>query len=82
VAIVSADAEFAKTVADAARDNAKAAGFTVVYEQSYPPATTDFLPVMRAVQAANPDVMFRPTPSASSAPQMRSISARRCLAAR
>jgi len=58
VAIVSADAEFAKTVADAARDNAKAAGFTIVYEQSYPPATTDFLPVMRAVQAANPDVMF------------------------
>jgi branched-chain amino acid transport system substrate-binding protein len=58
VAIVSADAEFAKTVADAARDNAKAAGFTIVYEQSYPPATTDFLPVMRAVQAANPDVVF------------------------
>jgi branched-chain amino acid transport system substrate-binding protein len=58
VAIVSADAEFAKTAADAARDNAKAAGFTVVYERSYPPATTDFLPVMRAVQAANPDIIF------------------------
>ena len=58
VAIVSADAEFAKTVADAARDNAKAAGFTIVYERSYPPPTTDFLPVMRAVQAANPDVVF------------------------
>jgi branched-chain amino acid transport system substrate-binding protein len=58
VAIVSADAEFAKTVADAARDNAKAAGFKIVYEQSYPPPTTDFLSVMRAVQAANPDVVF------------------------
>jgi branched-chain amino acid transport system substrate-binding protein len=58
VAIVSADAEFAKTTADAARDNAKAAGFTVVYERSYPPATTDFLPVVRAVQAANPDIVF------------------------
>jgi branched-chain amino acid transport system substrate-binding protein len=58
VAIVSADAEFAKTAADAARDNAKAAGFTVVYDRSYPPATTDFLPVVRAVQAANPDIVF------------------------
>jgi branched-chain amino acid transport system substrate-binding protein len=58
VAIVSADAEFAKTAADAARDNAKAAGFTVVYDRSYPPPTTDFLPVMRAVQAANPDVVY------------------------
>jgi branched-chain amino acid transport system substrate-binding protein len=58
VAIVSADAEFAKTAADAARDNAKAAGFTIVYERSYPPPTTDFLSVMRAVQAANPDVVY------------------------
>ncbi|TMJ35746.1 MAG: branched-chain amino acid ABC transporter substrate-binding protein [Alphaproteobacteria bacterium] len=37
VAIVSADAEFAKTTADAARDNAKALGFNVAYERSYPP---------------------------------------------
>jgi branched-chain amino acid transport system substrate-binding protein len=58
VAIVSADAEFAKTAADAARDNAKAAGFTVVYDRSYPPPTTDFLPVMRAVQAATADIVY------------------------
>jgi branched-chain amino acid transport system substrate-binding protein len=58
VAIVSVDAEFAKTAADAARDNAKAAGFTVVYDRSYPPATTDFLPVVRAVQAGSPDIVF------------------------
>jgi branched-chain amino acid transport system substrate-binding protein len=58
VAIVSADAEFAKTAADAARDNAKAAGFNVVYDRSYPPATTDFLPVVRAVQATNPDIVY------------------------
>src|SRR2546430_1415829 len=58
VAIVSADAEFAKTTPDAARDNGKAAGFTVVYDRSYPPPTTDFLPVVRAVQAANPDIVY------------------------
>ena len=58
VAIVSADAEFAKTAADAAAEHAKARGFKVVYDRSYPPATTDFLPVVRAVQAANPDIVF------------------------
>src|SRR5260221_2633674 len=57
-AIVSAAAEFAKPTADAARDNAKASGFNVAYERSYPPPTTDFLPVMRAVQAANADIVF------------------------
>jgi branched-chain amino acid transport system substrate-binding protein len=58
VALIAADAEFAKTSADGARDNAKSQGFRIIYDQSYPPSTTDFSPVMRAVQAANPDVVF------------------------
>src|SRR5262249_55492533 len=58
VAIVAADAEFAKTVADGARSNAKAAGFNVIYDKSYPPSTMDFAPVMRAVQAANADIVY------------------------
>jgi branched-chain amino acid transport system substrate-binding protein len=58
VAIVAADAEFSKTSADGARENAKAAGFKIIYDQSYPPSTADFAPVMRAVQAANPDIVF------------------------
>jgi branched-chain amino acid transport system substrate-binding protein len=58
VAIVAADAEFAKTSADGARLNAKAFGFNIIYDRSYPPSTVDFSPVMRAVQAANPDVVF------------------------
>jgi branched-chain amino acid transport system substrate-binding protein len=58
VAIIAADAEFAKTSADGARENAKADGFKIVYDQSYPPNTTDFAPTMRAAQAANPDVVF------------------------
>jgi branched-chain amino acid transport system substrate-binding protein len=58
VAIVAADAEFARTSADGAKENAKAAGFKIVYERSYPPNTTDYTPVMRAVQAANPDLVF------------------------
>ena len=58
VAIVAADAEFSKNAADGARANAKAAGLKIVYDRSYPPATTDFAPIVRAIQAANPDIVF------------------------
>jgi branched-chain amino acid transport system substrate-binding protein len=58
VAMISADAEFAKTAADGAKENAKALGLSLVYERSYPPGTVDFGPVMRAVQAANADLVF------------------------
>jgi branched-chain amino acid transport system substrate-binding protein len=58
VAMISADAEFSRTAADGAKENAKALGFSINYDQTYPPATTDFGPIMRAVQAANPDIVF------------------------
>ena len=58
VAILGADAEFGKNSTDGARDNAKAAGLTIVYDQLYPPPTTDFTPILRAVQATNPDIVF------------------------
>ncbi len=32
-------------------------GIKVVYDKTYPPATTDFTPVVRAIQAANPDLV-------------------------
>ncbi|MFL4970247.1 MAG: amino acid ABC transporter substrate-binding protein [Xanthobacteraceae bacterium] len=58
VAIAAADAEFARTVADGARENAKALGFEVMYDKTYPPNTTDFMPIVRAVQAANADIVW------------------------
>ena len=58
VAILAADAEFARSCADGAREELKKHGFKVVYDQSYPPATTDFSPVMRAVQASNADIVY------------------------
>jgi branched-chain amino acid transport system substrate-binding protein len=58
VAILSADAEFARTAADGARDNAIANGFKIIYDKSYPPATTDYTPTVRAIQAANADIVF------------------------
>jgi branched-chain amino acid transport system substrate-binding protein len=58
VAVIAADAEFAKTAADGARENAQALGFKIIYDKTYPPATTDLAPVMRALQSANADVVF------------------------
>src|SRR6201995_4765952 len=58
VAILAADAEFAQSAAQGARDQIKKHGFKLVYDQSYPPSTTDFAPVVRAVQATNADIVF------------------------
>src|SRR5919197_909613 len=57
VAIVAADQEFSRNAADGARENAKAAGLKVVYDKNYPPATTDFAPIVRAIQATNADIV-------------------------
>jgi branched-chain amino acid transport system substrate-binding protein len=57
VAIVAADAEFPINGSDGARENIKAAGLKIVYDKRYPPATTDFAPIVRAIQATNPDIV-------------------------
>jgi len=57
VAIVAADAEFPINASEGARANIKAAGLKIVYDKRYPPATTDFAPIVRAIQAANPDIV-------------------------
>jgi branched-chain amino acid transport system substrate-binding protein len=56
VALAFADAEFGQNSCEGARANANKAGVKIVYDKSYPPATTDFTPIVRAVQAANPDL--------------------------
>ena len=58
VAIVAADAEFALNAAAGARKNAQAAGLKIVYDKTYPPSTTDFSPIVRAIQATNPDLVY------------------------
>ena len=58
VAILAADAEFAQAAATGAREELKKHGFKLVYDKSYPPATTDFTPVVRAMQSANADIVY------------------------
>src|SRR5215216_5230403 len=57
IAIVAADAEFGRNASDGARENAQKAGLKIVYDKTYPPTTTDFTPIVRAIQAANPDLV-------------------------
>jgi len=60
VALAAADQEFQQNAVSGARKNAKEMGFEIVYDKSYPPApeTTDYAPIIRAIQATNPDVVY------------------------
>ena len=58
VAIVATDAEFQHKAAESAREHAKAKGIGIVYDRAYPPTTVDFTPIVRAVQAAQPDLVY------------------------
>jgi branched-chain amino acid transport system substrate-binding protein len=58
VALVGADAEFGVLALEGARENAKKAGIKIVYDRSYPPNTLDFGSIVRAIKAANPDLVF------------------------
>jgi branched-chain amino acid transport system substrate-binding protein len=57
VALIAEDAEFGRNACGGARDNAKTFGFNVIYDKTYPPGATDFSPVVRALQAANADLV-------------------------
>jgi branched-chain amino acid transport system substrate-binding protein len=58
VAMASSDQEFSRNASDGARENAKSFGMKIVYDKSYPPSTTDFSPIVRAVQATDPDLFY------------------------
>lgn len=58
VALVGADAEFSSNALSGARDLTKKYNLRIVYDRTYPPSTTDFSPIVRAIQATNPDLVF------------------------
>ena len=58
VALVGADAEYSNNVLTGARANAKKLGLQVVYDRTYPPSTVDYTPIVRAIQATNPDIVL------------------------
>jgi branched-chain amino acid transport system substrate-binding protein len=61
LALIGADVEYSRNALDGARENAKALGFDIVFERTYPLSTTEFTSVVRALQATNPDVVYAAT---------------------
>jgi branched-chain amino acid transport system substrate-binding protein len=57
IAIAAEDADFSHNAAEGARNNVKKYGFNTVYDKTYPPNSTDFSPIIRAIQATNPDLV-------------------------
>ena len=58
IALVGADAEYPALALEGARAQAKRTGLKVVYDKTYPPNAVDFSPILRAIQATNPDLVF------------------------
>ena len=57
VALTFEDAEFSQNACEGARENAKTFGVKIVYDKSFPFNTPDVSPIVRAIQAANPDLV-------------------------
>jgi branched-chain amino acid transport system substrate-binding protein len=57
VALVAADQEFSRNACDGARENADRFKLKITYDRSYPPTTTDYAPIVRAIAATNPDIV-------------------------
>jgi branched-chain amino acid transport system substrate-binding protein len=73
VALVGADAEYPSLALEGARANVKKAGLKIVYDKSYPPNTVDFSPIVRAIQATNPDIVFLASYPPDSAGMVRAV---------
>jgi branched-chain amino acid transport system substrate-binding protein len=58
VALVGADAEYPHLALEGARAHVKRLGLKVVYDKTYPPKTVDYSPIVRAIQATNPDLVY------------------------
>ena len=58
VALVGEDTEFGQNILSGARANAEKLGLRIVHDRTFPPTTADHTPVVRAIQAATPDIVF------------------------
>jgi len=58
LAIAGADAEYPRNAIDGVLSIAKELGLKVVYNKTYPPSTADYTPIVRALQATSPDIVF------------------------
>ena len=58
LALLAEDAEFPKNASEGVREQIKTEGLQLVYDKTYPPGTPDFTPIVHAIQATSPDMVF------------------------
>jgi branched-chain amino acid transport system substrate-binding protein len=58
LALLAEDAEFPKNASEGVREIAKQDGIDIVYDRTFTPGTPDFTPIVHAIQAVNPDMVF------------------------
>src|SRR5215813_9869448 len=73
IALVGADAEYPHLALEGARAHVKRLGLEVVYDKTYPPNTTDYSPIVRAIQATNPDIVYLASYPPDSAGMVRAV---------
>jgi branched-chain amino acid transport system substrate-binding protein len=73
VALLAADQEFAQNLAKTARDVANRNGMPIVFDQAYPPSTVEFSSIIRALNAAKPDIVYVASYPPDSAAILRAV---------
>jgi branched-chain amino acid transport system substrate-binding protein len=73
IALLSADQEFAQNLAETARTVAKQRDLSIVFDQVYPPSTVEFSSIIRAMNAAKPDIVYIASYPPDSAAILRAV---------
>jgi branched-chain amino acid transport system substrate-binding protein len=73
MALLTADQEFAQNLAQIAREVAKKRGINIVFDQAYPPTTVEFSSILRALNAAKPDIVYVASYPPDSAAILRAV---------
>ncbi len=73
MALLAADQEFAQNLAVTAKAVAKKLNMPVVFDQAYPPTTVEFSGIIRALNAAKPDIVYVASYPPDSAGILRAI---------
>jgi branched-chain amino acid transport system substrate-binding protein len=61
VALLTEETEYTQDIAAAFREKLKALGGTLVYDQNFPPGTTDFRSIITVIKSKTPQAVLMPT---------------------
>src|SRR3977135_3206394 len=73
VALLAPDTEFAQNLVKTAREVATKRELPIVFDQAYPPNTVEFSSIIRALNAAKPDIVYVASYPPDSAGNLRAV---------